>query len=131
MLVGGERLPAHRQRRLLVHRPRYSLYLLYSYKSTCFTSTKVQVLSVEALRELAGEEGQGPCFTSTKVQILTAEVPGPSEAAGEEGQGPAPEVLPSNSSSSSAFAAGARVMALTGVSICTFEPVKQVQQYKS
>ena len=48
------------------HVLRYSLYLLYWYKSTCFTGTKVT-----ATPPSTRSGTQFTCFTGTKVQILT------------------------------------------------------------
>jgi hypothetical protein len=64
----------------------FSAFLLY-YQLTCFTSTKVQILTPEERvpgpqstrsggRGGGGRDSEFNCFTDTKVQILTR-VPGP------------------------------------------------------
>ena len=51
---------------------------------TCFTSTKVQILTLEELRARQADARlpQFTCFTGTKVPILTPEEPGRQRAVG-------------------------------------------------
>ena len=51
------------------------MQLVYYYKSTCFTSTKVQILTQETLQAVLQlvYYYKITCFTSTKVQLLIQE----------------------------------------------------------